>query len=88
MNREGGRHSIYANPANGAKAPVPGHAEIRQSSGAKDLPTACDQTNPLTAAASTGSADGRTTQSSSFPERDIGPIGGNNSYELGVYGKP
>jgi hypothetical protein len=28
LNREGGRHSIYANPANGAKAPVPRHAEI------------------------------------------------------------
>jgi mRNA interferase HicA len=28
LNREGGRHSIYGNPANGAKAPVPRHAEI------------------------------------------------------------
>jgi mRNA interferase HicA len=28
LNREGGRHSIYANPATGAKAPVPRHAEI------------------------------------------------------------
>jgi hypothetical protein len=28
MDREGGRHTIYANPANGAKAPVPRHAEI------------------------------------------------------------
>jgi mRNA interferase HicA len=28
LNREGGRHSIYANPANGAKAPVPRHAEV------------------------------------------------------------
>jgi mRNA interferase HicA len=26
--REGGRHTIYKNPANGAKAPVPRHAEI------------------------------------------------------------
>ncbi len=25
---EGGRHSIYTNPANGAKVPVPRHAEI------------------------------------------------------------
>lgn len=28
LEREGGRHTIYANPANGAKAPVPRHAEI------------------------------------------------------------
>jgi len=26
--REGARHTIYTNPANGAKAPVPRHAEI------------------------------------------------------------
>jgi hypothetical protein len=26
--REGGRHTIYINPANGAKAPVPRHVEI------------------------------------------------------------
>jgi mRNA interferase HicA len=26
--REGGRHTIYTNPATGAKAPVPRHAEI------------------------------------------------------------
>jgi len=26
--REGGRHTIYTNPANGAKAQVPRHAEI------------------------------------------------------------
>jgi len=26
--REGGRHTIYTNPTNGAKAPVPRHAEI------------------------------------------------------------
>jgi mRNA interferase HicA len=26
--REDGRHAIYENPANGAKAPVPRHAEI------------------------------------------------------------
>jgi mRNA interferase HicA len=28
LDREGGSHSIYANPANGKKAPVPWHAEI------------------------------------------------------------
>jgi len=26
--REGGRHSIFSNPATGMKAPVPRHAEI------------------------------------------------------------
>jgi mRNA interferase HicA len=26
--REGSRHTIYTNPANGAKVPVPRHAEI------------------------------------------------------------
>ncbi len=28
LEREGARHSIYGNPANGAKAPVPRHSEI------------------------------------------------------------
>ena len=28
MEREGARHTIYTNPANDAKAPVPRHAEI------------------------------------------------------------
>jgi mRNA interferase HicA len=28
LSREGGRHSIFSNPATGAKAPVPRHAEI------------------------------------------------------------
>ena len=28
LEREGSRHTIYANPSNGAKAPVPRHAEI------------------------------------------------------------
>jgi len=28
LDREGGRYTIYVNPANGAKAPVPRHAEI------------------------------------------------------------
>ena len=28
MEREGARHSIYGNPARGAKAPVPRHSEI------------------------------------------------------------
>jgi mRNA interferase HicA len=28
LDREGGSHTIYTNPANGAKAPVPCHAEI------------------------------------------------------------
>jgi predicted RNA binding protein YcfA (HicA-like mRNA interferase family) len=28
LDREGGRHTIFSNPANGAKAPVPRPAEI------------------------------------------------------------
>ena len=28
LDREGSRHTIYSNPATGAKAPVPRHAEI------------------------------------------------------------
>ena len=28
LEREGSRHTIYTNPANGTKAPVPRHAEI------------------------------------------------------------
>ena len=28
VDREGGRHTIYTNPANGAKAPIPRHGEI------------------------------------------------------------
>ena len=28
LEREGARHTIYCNPANDAKAPVPRHAEI------------------------------------------------------------
>jgi mRNA interferase HicA len=28
LDREGGRHTIYQNPTNGAKAPVPRHGEI------------------------------------------------------------
>jgi len=28
LEREGARHSIYENPATGAKAPVPRHSEI------------------------------------------------------------
>jgi len=28
LEREGGRHMIYTNPANGAEVPVPRHAEI------------------------------------------------------------
>jgi hypothetical protein len=28
LDRGGGRRTIYTNPANGAKAPVPRHAEI------------------------------------------------------------
>jgi len=28
LSQEGGRHSIFTNPATGAKAPVPRHAEI------------------------------------------------------------
>lgn len=29
--RHGARHDIYANPANGRRAPVPRHTEIRNS---------------------------------------------------------
>ncbi|MFI5183180.1 MAG: type II toxin-antitoxin system HicA family toxin [Vicinamibacteria bacterium] len=29
--RHGARHDIYTNPANGRRAPVPRHAEIRNS---------------------------------------------------------
>jgi hypothetical protein len=28
VHREDSRHTVYSNPANGAKAPVPRHAEI------------------------------------------------------------
>jgi predicted RNA binding protein YcfA (HicA-like mRNA interferase family) len=28
LDREGGRHTIYINPANGARVPIPRHAEI------------------------------------------------------------
>jgi hypothetical protein len=28
LEREGGRHTIYTNPASGVKAPVPRHGEI------------------------------------------------------------
>jgi hypothetical protein len=28
VDREGGRHTIFVNPATGAKAPVPRHGEI------------------------------------------------------------
>ena len=31
LQRHGARHDIYANPATGRKAPVPRHAEIRES---------------------------------------------------------
>ena len=29
--RNGGRHDVYRNPANGSQAPVPRHREIRES---------------------------------------------------------
>lgn len=31
FHRHGGRHDIYLNPANGQKAPVPRHQEIKYS---------------------------------------------------------
>lgn len=31
LHRHGARHDIYLNPANGRRAPVPRHAEIRNS---------------------------------------------------------
>ncbi len=31
LHRHGARHDIYANPANGRRAPVPRHAETRNS---------------------------------------------------------
>ncbi len=31
LHRHGGRHDIYLNPANGSKAPVPRHREIKDS---------------------------------------------------------
>lgn len=35
LDREGGSHSIYLNPANNAKAPVPRHGEISNNLAAK-----------------------------------------------------
>ena len=31
FHRHGGRHDLYINPANGRKAPVPRHSELRNS---------------------------------------------------------
>lgn len=31
LHRHGGRHDLYLNPANGRKAPVPRHSEIKDS---------------------------------------------------------
>ncbi|HEY0514662.1 MAG TPA: type II toxin-antitoxin system HicA family toxin [Thermoanaerobaculia bacterium] len=31
LERHGGRHDIYVNPANGRKAPIPRHNEIKNS---------------------------------------------------------
>jgi hypothetical protein len=31
LQRHGGRHDLYLNPANGRKAPVPRHNEIKDS---------------------------------------------------------
>jgi predicted RNA binding protein YcfA (HicA-like mRNA interferase family) len=31
LHRHGGRHDLYLNPANGRKAPVPRHNEIKDS---------------------------------------------------------
>ena len=31
LHRHGGRHDLYLNPANGRKAPVPRHTEIKDS---------------------------------------------------------
>jgi hypothetical protein len=49
LDREGGRHTIYANPATGPKATVTHHAEVRKSLRVEDLSTACDQADSLTA---------------------------------------
>lgn len=31
LSRRGGKHDIYVNPKNGKRAPIPRHAEIRES---------------------------------------------------------
>lgn len=31
LHRHGGRHDLYLNPANGRKAPVPRHGDIKES---------------------------------------------------------
>ncbi|HEX2164133.1 MAG TPA: type II toxin-antitoxin system HicA family toxin [Thermoanaerobaculia bacterium] len=31
LDRHGSRHDLYSNPANGRKAPVPRHREIKES---------------------------------------------------------
>ena len=31
LKRRGGRHDLYANPANGKVAPIPRHSEIKES---------------------------------------------------------
>ena len=31
LDRHGGRHDLYVNPANGRKAPIPRHREIKES---------------------------------------------------------
>lgn len=31
LHRHGGRHDLYINPANGRKAPIPRHSEIKDS---------------------------------------------------------
>ncbi|MBW8876298.1 MAG: type II toxin-antitoxin system HicA family toxin [Acidobacteria bacterium] len=31
LDRHGGRHDVYTNPANGRKAPLPRHSEIKNS---------------------------------------------------------
>jgi predicted RNA binding protein YcfA (HicA-like mRNA interferase family) len=49
IDREGGRHPIYTNPANGAKAPVPRHADIDNRLALQDLSTARDHPDPLSA---------------------------------------
>ena len=31
LHRHGGRHDLFVNPANGQKAPIPRHTEIKES---------------------------------------------------------
>jgi hypothetical protein len=48
--REGGRHSIYTNPANGVSAPGASARRDRQPAGAQDLQSAWNRAHPVTEA--------------------------------------